>query len=55
MKIGPQFPSIFGSRTYLHNEIKSPPTFSTIAKCFASVATSPAVAATPAHEAEEDI
>jgi len=35
--------------------MKSLPAFSTIARCFASLATSPAAAATPAREAEEDI
>jgi len=35
--------------------IKSDPTFSTAAKCFSSLATSPAAAATPAHEADEEI
>ena len=37
------------------NGMKSPPAFSTIARCFASLATSPAAAATPAQEAEEEI
>ena len=37
------------------NGMKSDPTFSTAAKCFSSLATSPAVAATPAHEAQEVI
>ena len=35
--------------------MKSPPTFSTIARCFTSLATSPAAAATPAQEAEEEM
>ena len=35
--------------------MKSPPAFSTIARCFASLATSPDAAVTPAQEAEEEI
>jgi len=35
--------------------IKSDHTFSTVAKCLSSLATSPAAAAAPAQEAEEDI
>jgi len=35
--------------------IKSDPTFSTTAKCFSTLATSPVAAATPAQEAEGDM
>ena len=35
--------------------MKSPPALYTIARCFESLATSPAAAATPAQEVEEEI